>query len=46
MRLVYVPAHNPIVPLERDAVREVLEGMLIKHDAERWMRGKQAVGVE
>ena len=31
---------------ERDVVREVLEGMLIKHDAERWMRSKQAAGAE
>lgn len=30
---------------ERDVVREVLEGMLIKHDAEQWMRSKQAVGI-
>jgi hypothetical protein len=27
---------------EREIVRELLEGMLIKHDAEQWMRGKQA----
>jgi len=31
---------------ERDVVREVLEGMLIKHDAEQWMRGKQTAGAE
>lgn len=31
---------------ERDVVREILEGMLIKHDAEQWMRSKQAAGVE
>ncbi|MBN2564704.1 MAG: hypothetical protein JXB46_03245 [Candidatus Eisenbacteria bacterium] len=27
---------------ERGVVREVLKGLLIKHDAEQWMRGKQA----
>lgn len=31
---------------ERGVVREVLEGMLIKHDAEQWMRSKQAIGAE
>jgi len=31
---------------ELEVVREVLEGLLIKHDAEQWMRGKQAVGIE
>ncbi len=31
---------------ERDVVREVLEGMLIKHDAEQWMRTKRAAGAE
>jgi transcriptional regulator with XRE-family HTH domain len=31
---------------EREIVRELLEGMLIKHDAEQWMRGKQAAGAE
>jgi transcriptional regulator with XRE-family HTH domain len=29
---------------ELEVVREVLEGLLIKHDAEQWMRGKQPVG--
>ncbi len=29
---------------ELEVVREVLEGLLIKHDAEQWMRGKQAAG--
>jgi len=31
---------------ERDVVREVLEGMLIKHDAEQCMRGKQTAAAE
>jgi len=31
---------------ERDVVREFLEGMLIKHDAERWMLSKQTAGAE
>ena len=31
---------------ERDVVRQVLEGMPIKHDAEQWMRGKQTAGAE
>ena len=31
---------------ERDVVREILEGMLIKHDAEQWMRTRQAAGAE
>ena len=29
---------------EREVVRELLEGMLIKHDAEQWMRSKQPAG--
>ncbi len=31
---------------EREIVRELLEGMLIKHDAEQWMRSKQPAGAE
>ncbi len=31
---------------ERGVIREVLEGMLIKHDAEQWMRSKQDAGAE
>lgn len=27
---------------EREIVRELLEGMLIKHDAEQWMRSEQS----
>lgn len=31
---------------EREIVRELLEGMLIKHDAEQWMRSKQVARPE
>lgn len=31
---------------ERDVVREVFEGMLAKHDTERWMQSRLTAGVE
>ena len=39
-------ALSPLDEREREIVRELLEGMLIKHDAEQWMRSKQTAGAE